>query len=120
MSLASAYQPQNLALTVNGITSVTLTWNAVGGSIVAGYNIRRDGTLLNASPVTAPTYTDSAAVSGHHYNYAVSAVDADGNESPQTPIQRADVLEGTELDWMISWVEQPGMAGRPDVQWNWR
>lgn len=119
-ALSIVYQPQNLQLAVTaGQIKVALTWNAVGGSLIVGYNVRRDGVLI-ATAVATNAYTDSTVSLGHHYNYEVTAVDGSGNESPATPIQRAEVLQGSELDWTVSWVEQPGMAGRPDLAWNWR
>lgn len=119
-TLAAVFQPQNLAVTVNGQSSVTLGWTAQNlTGIVVGFNVRRDGVKLNSAPIAAATYTDTTVAANHHYNYQVAAVDGAGNESPATPIQRAEVLTAGNLYFEISWVEQPGMAGRPDTQWTW-
>jgi cellulose 1,4-beta-cellobiosidase len=118
--LPAPLQPQNLAVTVNGQSSVTLVWTARSlAGLVVGYNVRRDGVKLNAAPIAAATYTDSTVKANHHYNYQVTAVDGAGNESAATPIQRAEVLTAGNLYFEISWQEQPGMAGRPDTQWTW-
>jgi fibronectin type 3 domain-containing protein len=117
--LPGPMQPQNLVVTVNGQSSVTLSWTKITSTVVVGYNVRRDGKVLNSLPITVPTYTDSTVTADHHYNYEVTSVDAGGNESAATPIQRAEVLTASTLGFIISWVEQPGMAGRPDTQWIW-
>jgi hypothetical protein len=68
---------------------VDLSWDAPASSSdpVAGYNIYRSTggsgsfTMLNASPTSPVTYTDSAVQSGTTYVYEVKSVDADGVES---------------------------------------
>lgn len=67
--------------------SVALNWNS-SISIVSGYNVYRSTTSgsgyvkLNASPVTALNYTDTAVTSGTTYFYVVTAVTVNGIESP--------------------------------------
>jgi hypothetical protein len=64
--------------------SVVLSW-APSASSVAGYRVYRDGGsgfLPLTSEIPDLTYTDTAVVSGSTYNYAVTAVDAAGVESP--------------------------------------
>jgi fibronectin type 3 domain-containing protein len=54
---------------------------------VAGYNVYRSSvsggpyTKLNATPVTALTYTDSTVSAGATYYYVVTDVASDGTES---------------------------------------
>lgn len=65
--------------------SATASWNA-STSVVVGYNLYR-GTVsggpyskLNASPISALTFSDSS-VQAATYFYVVTSVDANGNES---------------------------------------
>ncbi|HEV7186500.1 MAG TPA: DNRLRE domain-containing protein [Blastococcus sp.] len=76
-------------LTAGTVTasSVPLSWSASTDNVgVAGYRVYRNGasTPVNASPVTSTSYTDSAVTAGTTYTYAVSAVDAAGNESARS------------------------------------
>jgi len=66
--------------------SASLTWTA-SSSTVAGYNVYRGSvsggpyTLLNASLISATSYTDTNVQSGLTYYYVTTAVDSSGNES---------------------------------------
>ena len=67
--------------------SVDVNWGA-STSVVAGYNVYR-GTVsggpyskLNGALITGLTFTDSTVSSGTTYYYVVTAVAADGTESP--------------------------------------
>lgn len=73
-------RPTGLALT-QGAGNVVLNWTANTETDLAGYKVYRgltpsSGTLL-AEGVKNPTYTDSTAVDGTTYYYAVTAVDAE-------------------------------------------
>ena len=64
--------------------SVVLSWGPSVSS-VAGYRVYRDdgsGFLPLTSAIPNLSYTDAAVVSGNTYNYAVTAVDTAGIESP--------------------------------------
>jgi len=67
--------------------SVVLTWTASISSNVLGYNVYRGFavgwpfTRLTASPVVATGFTDYTVQPDQLYYYAVTAVDAYGNES---------------------------------------
>ena len=71
---------------------IALTWNAVtvgsGEPALAGYNVYRtvgggSATKLNTNPVTTTSYLDPNAdlTAGTTYEYDVTAVDVNGNES---------------------------------------
>lgn len=68
---------------------VNLTWTAPSSSSdpVAGYKVYREASggssyqLLNASAITATSYTDTTVQDGATYNYYVESVDAQGNQS---------------------------------------
>ena len=72
------------ALTATSPTAAkpVLVWPASpAGDQVAGYNVYRGSTKLNASLVTGTTFTDSGLVGDGSYTYTVRAVDQAGNES---------------------------------------
>ena len=66
--------------------SVILDWNASTSS-VAGYNIYRGGSSggpynrISGSIIGSLTYKDASVLSGDHYYYVVTAVEANGSES---------------------------------------
>ena len=64
--------------------SVALSWDS-SPTPVTGYRVYRDhgsGLLPVTSILADLSFTDSAVVSGTTYHYAVTAVDANGDESP--------------------------------------
>jgi fibronectin type 3 domain-containing protein len=70
-------------LTATGqVGSVKLSWNASGDATLQGYNVYSSSsatgffTLLTSSPITATSYTDSAATIGSPTYYKVTVVDA--------------------------------------------
>jgi fibronectin type 3 domain-containing protein len=74
-----------------------LSWTPDADADLAGYVVyRRDVTAggswerISAKTVVPPSYSDAGVVAGHKYAYAVSAVDADGNESEKS----GEVVEG--------------------------
>ena len=69
--------PTDLSATTPTNQDPALTWNPVPGA--ADYNIYRDGVL--AGNVTATAFTDTSVKADGSYNYTVTAVDADQNES---------------------------------------
>ncbi|MGQ0644790.1 MAG: right-handed parallel beta-helix repeat-containing protein, partial [Elusimicrobiota bacterium] len=121
---------------------VHLTWEAPGGEPAAAYNLYRATNAFSSSaglsPVqtglSGPAFTDQAPADGP-YHYAVSALDALGNESeisnrlsaeadgtpPQAPSLLSARREGSavELSWRAPEGEPPALynvyraAGRP-------
>jgi hypothetical protein len=78
--------------TQNGQFAVDLIWQPVNDAKLSGYNVYRQAldasgnplgppTRLNDAPAPLPAFHDATARSGTGYRYAVSAVDAQGNES---------------------------------------
>ncbi len=91
-NIALVQRVTNAALTgscITGVTvhSVSLSWAASTSSNVTGYNIYRGTqtggpyTKINAFPVAATTYTDTAAQASATYYYVTTAVDSNSNES---------------------------------------
>lgn len=63
---------------------------------LTGYNVYRDGELLNAAPLTATTYTDAAAAGANH-SYTVTAVYNLGESIPSPAWSEATTGLGDEL-----------------------
>jgi hypothetical protein len=92
VNLAPPAAPTNVQATSTP-TSVTLTWDAVPGA--TGYRVLRDTKASGAltayikntrtTPITALTLTDTSAVAGTTYRYAVVATNLVG-DSPQSQI----------------------------------
>lgn len=78
--------PSGLAVTAMN-KAVSVKWNAVSDSDLAGYNLYRDGVKVNTSVLTSTSFTDSNLTNGTNYTYSVSAVDSSGNESGFSPVQ---------------------------------
>lgn len=71
--------------------SVALSWNPSASSII-GYRVYRDdgsGYTPLSAIISDLTYTDSSVISGSSYSYAVTAVDAGGDESVYSNIATA-------------------------------
>jgi poly(3-hydroxybutyrate) depolymerase len=75
--------------------SVTLSWNAASG--VTGYYVYRNGSRVNASPVTATSYTDGGLATSTTYQYQVSAT----NGSSESALSAA-VAGTTKSSWTCS------------------
>lgn len=75
--------PTNLQLTAASTTQINLTWTASTDtqSGVASYDVFRNGTKINASPVTATSYNDTGLTANTTYSYHVVAKDNAGNTS---------------------------------------
>lgn len=75
---------------VAGLRGVELAWEPNAEPDLRGYRVWRaaEGEVLArlSDLVEFPSYSDRNTESGRRYRYAVSAVDADGNESAQSDI----------------------------------
>ena len=81
--VAAPSVPGGLAAAAVSGSSVDLVWDAASDDVgVAGYRVYRDGALVSGSGLVAGTaFTDATVAAGTGYSFAVSAVDAAGNES---------------------------------------
>ncbi|MGQ7297950.1 fibronectin type III domain-containing protein [Quadrisphaera sp. KR29] len=96
---------------------VELAWAAVTEADLASYRVYRDGALLTT--VTAPVtgWTDLGLVNGQARGYAVSAVDAHGNESPPTATATATPADTTAPDAPNGLAAVPG-DGQVVLTWT--
>ena len=74
---------------VNAAGAVDLLWNASSAGDLAGYNVYRSAEggpfeRINKQRVPTPIFHDASVAPGHHYEYAVTAVDLSGNESKRS------------------------------------
>jgi hypothetical protein len=91
--IVDGYTPRGLR-TVVQVDSVMLTWTApVMTKGVVGYNVYRDGQLINTIPDEDTEYADQDLVGGVFY-YSVSAVYEDGQEHLTTYEVKGLVFSG--------------------------
>jgi len=89
--------PANL-IAITGAGRVDLTWDASAAADLAGYNVYRRAEStptyrrLTAAPLLAQSFADTGLVAGTKFFYAVTAVDAKGNESALSIEVAAQVL----------------------------
>lgn len=73
--------PGNPRLVSSNKTSITFSWAASTDDVgVAGYNIYRDGVLINKT--SSNRFTDTGLTFKRYYSYSVSAYDNSGKTSP--------------------------------------
>lgn len=76
--------PANLSVTAVTDTSVTLQWSAAADAL--SYRLMRDGVAVTGATSLATTsFTDTGLTPGSSYSYTISAVDAAGNRSGESP-----------------------------------
>lgn len=91
--------PAGLTASAGGAV-ITLLWDPNREPDLAGYKVwrreagRTDWLLLTPAPGAGNAYTDMSPVKGVRTEYAVSAVDAAGNEGPRCPPVSEIVKEG--------------------------
>ena len=109
--------PPPSGLSLPAVTSVppTLTWIAGGPDALSGFayfQILRDGNAVGST--TSPTFTDSGLTANGSHTYAVRSVDAAGNASAATAVQRS-IFDNTAPDVPTNVAaaepDQPAAAG---------
>lgn len=87
--------PTALAVSNLAATSLTLGWNASTDNVgVTGYDVYRNGTKINASPVTATSYNVTGLTASTAYSFYVQARDAAGNISANSNVVNATTTAG--------------------------
>jgi fibronectin type 3 domain-containing protein len=104
---------------VPAVTSVqpTLTWVAGGADALSGFacfQVLRDGSVVGST--ASPTFTDSSLIANGSHAYTVRSVDAAGNASAATPIQR-NIFDNTAPEIPTN-VAAPSPTNRPLVSWT--
>ena len=85
---------------VKGPNFITLIWDAGREKDLAGYKVwRREAgqdpfVCLTARAILENTYTDSAVEKNKRYEYAMTALDNSGNESPKSEIESEVIKDG--------------------------
>lgn len=67
-----------------GDGQVELSWSV--STHASGYNVYRDGVLVNGSPLAGTTYTDTGVTNGTTYAYHVTAVNESGESAASTTV----------------------------------
>jgi len=89
--------PTGLTATFNSITNaIDLSWTAATDNVaVTGYRIYRDGGTAPIITVNGTTFSDAAPLGTH--SYAVTAIDAAGNESGLSNTASATVVGSSDV-----------------------
>lgn len=106
--------PTNLSATP-GSSQVTLSWTASTDNVaVEYYRVFRDGAEVGTPAGT--TYNATGLTNGVEYDFAVSAVDAAGNESAQTaPVTATPEASGPEsVAGLVQWFKADAITGLSD------
>ncbi|MEU4563523.1 pectinesterase family protein [Actinoplanes sp. NPDC023936] len=97
--------PGSLKTAYYGQVGVSVSWGKVSASDTAGYRVYRStgktivpATDLLGSTTTALTFTDTTAVAGKTYYYAVAAVDTTGNLSKPSSAVTVKTVDTDEPD----------------------
>jgi len=94
LDLTPPGRPAGLTV-VPGVGRIFMTWNENKERDLAGYHVYRstksdkEFERLTDKPINRTTYSDETVKSGLLYYYAITAVDASGNESPRSKEQKA-------------------------------
>jgi hypothetical protein len=101
IDLTAPHAPGGLTVANEGNAQVALTWGPTADA--ASYNVYRSPVSgggwvkVNAAPVTDTTFTDTGLDNGRTYFYAVTALDAAGNES--APSQSVAAIPHYQIGW---------------------
>ncbi|HEY4450506.1 MAG TPA: S8 family serine peptidase [Solirubrobacteraceae bacterium] len=91
-------QPSGLSATAAGATQINLSWTASSDNVgIAGYTIRRGGTVIANTGTAATSYSDTELSPATGYSYTVDAYDAAGNHSPQSTAAQAATLSSSAV-----------------------
>lgn len=112
--------PGNVKATATGPTSVSLSWSASTekNGTIAGYNIIRNGAIVNHVAGSLTSYADNGLSSNTSYTYNVEAYDANGVQSQISPAvtvttpagpqkQNNDASSCESSDFELNWIMCP-------------
>ncbi len=111
-----------MALLIDDIRCVTLS-SMPEDMLLMGYNVWRDGAMVNTEPVTAHSYLDFDVEEGDHL-YCVTALYSLGESAPSNEVTLTSALasveagEGPEISVVAGGVRITGAAGVPVRVWT--
>lgn len=85
--------PTNVATSNATASSMSIGWSAVSGA--ASYNVYRNSSKVNASAVTATSYSDTGLAASTTYSWTVRAVDGGGAEGAVSSPASGTTLAGS-------------------------
>jgi hypothetical protein len=117
----AALRPTNLAAADDGPTSVTLSWTGPSDPTVSGYTVQRwsdidpTWTTLPGDPLpaTPDTFTDTTALPGHTYEYALAAQTSAGLASDWS-LPSNDAITPMPTTLVALWTN----AGQVSLAWD--
>ena len=113
-------QPTNLSGTAVSSSRIDLGWSASTDNVaVTGYQIRRDGVLIDT--VADTSYSDTGRAPSTSYDYTVSARDAAGNVSIASAIETVTTLAAGDTEAPTTPTGLQGNAASTteiDLSWN--
>ena len=103
--------PPQPTVQVLGDVSITFIWPAANDPVgVTGYEILRNGTVVNTTNLRA--YTDTGLTPGQNYFYTVEAINFGGIVSaPSTALSITTTTSGVPTPWSHEEIGQVGLAG---------
>jgi len=112
VTITPLFNPPTNVQAAGGINQVVLTWQAPTEFSPAGYNVLRDGEMINPQLITALTYTDNSVVPGTTYAYSIVATYTNpvGQSAPTPNVNGEALNPPTELSATVS---------GPSVILNW-
>lgn len=101
-----------------GISTVSLEWDIPFACrrTITGYNIYRDGTKINDTPVTEKEFYDVNVPTGIH-TYRISTV-CDGGETPQSESVSFEMTEALSVNAPAALTARQRGYNRVDLDWN--
>ena len=109
--------PSGLSVPPITTTQPTLVWVAGGPDALSGFDhfeLLRDGNLVASTAGTS--ITDVGLTANGSHTYAVRSVDAAGNQSPPTPVQRT-IFDNTPPEIPTN-VAAASPTNRPNITWT--
>ncbi|MEN8145790.1 MAG: fibronectin type III domain-containing protein [Gemmatimonadota bacterium] len=95
LSEAAPPKPQNVVATAVSSSQIDVAWAPVSDENLENYNIYRDGVLIGTSAADDTTFSDTGLESFTRYQYRVSAVDDEGDESRKSDRVNERTLDGS-------------------------
>ncbi|WP_186446283.1 S-layer homology domain-containing protein [Paenibacillus cremeus] len=102
-----------------GNASVTLSWAANADNNLTGYHIYQEGVAQPAT-VTNATYVVTGLANNTTYNFRVTAIDANGDESPASPVLSAMPQAVVDTTPPAAPIGVSAAGGTSSVTVNWQ